>query len=785
MLIIDDMKQCCGCAACFNACPQKAINMKIDEEGFLYPDIDNDLCIQCKKCINVCPVNNPKYINCDNPKCYAVRADDTTRYVSSSGGAFSIFAEYILKNDGVVCGAAYTSDWSVEHIIINNYTDLAKLRGSKYVQSEIKDCYSKIKQYLDSSKLVLFSGTPCQNAGLKSFLNKNYNNLYCLDLICHGTPSAKVLQKSLKEYTNGDAVNSLNLRDKYNGWGNGYWVDVNGKHIKGTDLSFIKAFATDLCLRKSCGNCVFNKIPRQGDITIGDYWGIDKSKDDKKGTSIIIINNEQGNDLFQKVEDDFILCEHIQLNDATEHNYNIIRSTRHNSYRDKFFQNFAKMSVEDNYMFCKNKKIDAAILNFWSYSNYGAMITGFALQKALQTIGFTNKLILYMNQATPRHKMEFFKSSHFKKFADKYLDYTQEYKYSELPQLNNITDTFIVGSDQVWRPIFLGKHKDAFYLSFADNNAKKIACSASMGLEFYQGTESDKSEAAFYIEKFDAISVREKSGQKILKDWGIDSVVNTDPVFWIDREYYDKIADSIDIKCPQDFIVSYFLGPKEPDNYLIQEYEKRMGIPVIKIDMNKTSMEEWLYYTKNAKLVLTNSFHGVCMSLIFNKEFICSAEKTQVYSRFDTLFHKFSIKHRFMASSEIIRNSCYEFAAIDYDKINSEIVYERQNALKWLKEAMNSEHKPMSEYENQLRLKTLYVNSLADELNKQKNLFNNHISSQEYILKEIINYSKYKDKYRKYKLKKIFSFGKRRKKYKMKMKELKQKIKKIQSLLKL
>ena len=199
MQILDDMNDCTGCSACFNVCPKTAIEMKAGGEGFKFPVIDADKCVNCGLCRAVCPVVNARFENDTAPACYAAQGSDELRAQSSSGGAFSILAESVLNDGGAVAGAAFREDWTVEHVVVDKMDELWRLRGSKYMQSDIGDCYRQVKALLDKGTKVLFSGTPCQVAGLRSFLKNDYDNLYCLDIICHGVPSAQMFLESLRE----------------------------------------------------------------------------------------------------------------------------------------------------------------------------------------------------------------------------------------------------------------------------------------------------------------------------------------------------------------------------------------------------------------------------------------------------------------------------------------------------------------------------------------------------------------------------------------------------------
>ena len=217
--------KCCGCSACQNRCPRKSIVMTLNNEGFLYPEIKSDLCNHCNLCETVCPVLRKKHdVNLEiiPEKAWgAIVNNRKLHYESSSGGIFTLFAEIILKEKGIVYGAAFSDEFRiVKHIAIDNEKELYKLRGSKYIQSEVGICFSEIKSHLESGLKILFSGTPCQVAGLKTFLGKDYENLFCVDVICHGTPSASLWQKYLdhieKQY-NGMII-SVNFRHKEKGW---------------------------------------------------------------------------------------------------------------------------------------------------------------------------------------------------------------------------------------------------------------------------------------------------------------------------------------------------------------------------------------------------------------------------------------------------------------------------------------------------------------------------------------------------------------------------------------
>lgn len=320
--------RCCGCTGCKNVCPVDAIVMVQDAYGFLVPEVDKNKCIHCGMCLKKCPVIDKHKESEERPKVYAVWAEEEVRKKSSSGGMFSLAAEYVLKNDGVVCGAAFTPEWKVAHKFIEDISQLDELRGAKYVQSDIGFSYRQIKKLLGSDKMVLFSGCPCQVAALKAYLGKPHPNLITMDLVCHGVPSPQVFEKYIEEVYGKDNLESFAFRTK----DKGYSCTVLKVKLKGREVSYPslkekdpyeKVFHGSYALRKACENCKFALIPRQGDITMGDYWGIsdyDKKLNDGKGTSVVLVNSSKGEEVFKKVEKHAALIQETPLEAATRKN---------------------------------------------------------------------------------------------------------------------------------------------------------------------------------------------------------------------------------------------------------------------------------------------------------------------------------------------------------------------------------------------------------------------------------------------------------------------------------
>ena len=362
MIKIKDKESCCACYSCYNICPHNAIKMIEDEKGFKYPDIDKEKCTNCGLCKKKCPILNKKENEKNNPKAYAAyNKDEKIRIQSSSGGVFTLLAEYILNNNGVVVGAAFDEKFMVKHIIINNTKDLSILRTSKYLQSNIGNIYKEVKDLLNSNKLVLFTGTPCQINGLFAYLGKEYENLYTQDIICHGVPSPKVWRKYLeyrKSKDNKEPI-KINFREKTEGWKLFSLIfkysDEKKYEKNQTQDLFMQAFLRDACLRDSCYACSFKEKNRKSDITLADFWGIQNvlpEMDDDKGISLVIVNTEKGKKLYEEIKENTVYKE-VDFDKSIEFNSAMYKSAQKPKLVDKFFENLDKLEFDKLVSFIK------------------------------------------------------------------------------------------------------------------------------------------------------------------------------------------------------------------------------------------------------------------------------------------------------------------------------------------------------------------------------------------------------------------------------------------------
>ena len=367
MTTITDKIKCCGCSACSNICPKQCISMEADEEGFLYPNVDKTTCVNCGLCEKVCPIlNKPQ----TSPVLGAYATKHTSPEIklkSSSGGIFSALAEVVLKEGGVVFGAAFDKDWNVVHTYAEKLEDLDKLRRSKYVQSNIGNTYQQTKQFLEKGRKVLFTGTPCQIAGLRNYLGKEYDTLVTAELFCHGVPSPAVWQKFLKENTQKAKIIAIDFRHKQFGWDASF---LKIMYKDGSCLPYVphllfpllniqkgKLFhrlfklsfhISNLYERPSCHACLFKGLDKLADFAIGDLWGVKNTyptQYDKQGVSALLVNTPKAQALFKKLN---LRSVPINVQKIAQYNPYLLTSVKPHPKRAEFFaryqtENFNKL----------------------------------------------------------------------------------------------------------------------------------------------------------------------------------------------------------------------------------------------------------------------------------------------------------------------------------------------------------------------------------------------------------------------------------------------------------
>lgn len=706
----DYTDKCTGCRACNSVCPHNAISMVKNSEGFLYPEIDGSKCTECGLCRKVCSIENsiePQVIK----DCYAVTALDEIRLASSSGGVFTILAEEILNQGGYVCGAAFNKNWEVEHIIINNIEDLERLQRSKYVQSDIKNCLKDIKKFLQDGKQVLFCGCPCQVEGLKLFLQKDYENLLTLDLICHNVPSPKVFDKFLSETYGKENIVDVNFREKTNGWtvsASASVVTTKDGYSDRNDIYF-KGFLSGLYSRKSCYHCKYTTMNRTGDLTLADFWGIDKKLNDEKGISQVLVNSLKGEKFLIQSANKFKIfkkCDEKEF--LSSHNAKLgmlCLPQEPNPYREDFFKNIDTKPLAELTEKFTLQKPDICILSIWKQTNYGALLVGYAMQELIKSLGYTAKLIDF--EATLLYGVKRKDFINVQNFADKYLDLTKKYySLKQLYELNNESNIFITGSDQIWKVGYdgcfesCGQNNGLFLLSFINNDKKKIAYAVSFGERTIPDDFEYQNMMSCFIQQLDDVSLREKSGVDICKKYfNKETSWQLDPVLLGGRKILDRLADNAQEKLPEEkYIAAYILDESDNKKDIISYVENKLGLKSFSTgnEDNFKTPESFVNIIKNSEFLVTDSFHGTVLAIIYNKPYIAIRNIGRGQERFVSLAQLLNLQKRLVNNVLDVRKIDNLFD-INWESVNNILEEKRELSLKWLKDAIE---KPKSQVKN-------------------------------------------------------------------------------------
>ena len=355
VISITNKEDCCGCSACAQACPKKCIDMVEDNEGFLYPRIDQSVCINCGICEKTCPIKNQKPEQSFKQTAYVVQNKDLKILrESTSGGAFSALSCWAIKQGGVVFGAAYDDHLTVQHQFVEDERSISKFRNSKYVQSKIGNSFQQVKEFLQKGRIVLFSGTPCQIEGLLSYLRKPFENLWTVDIVCHACPSPLMFRK-YKEWQNlkcTDKIENISFRDKYYGYKYSTMSVFRKEknYHEGIDTDpYLRAFFQHLSIRPSCFKCAFKKIHRPTDFTIWDCFDVEnfcKSMDNDRGVTKILCHSARAQSLILNLQNYLSIYE-VSPEKIIEGEKELVKAVEPCHNRTQFFKDLNKMPVEE------------------------------------------------------------------------------------------------------------------------------------------------------------------------------------------------------------------------------------------------------------------------------------------------------------------------------------------------------------------------------------------------------------------------------------------------------
>lgn len=708
---------CTGCGACMNICPESAISMTFDSDGYLKPCI-GESCTLCGLCSERCPALHPKYTNSTSPKSYALWMPDNIRKESTSGGAFSLFALDTLKKNGIVFGAAWTDDFNLKIMSVTNFEDLHRLRHSKYVQSDASDSYAEVKSLLETGNEVLYSACPCQVAGLNSYLNKEYPNLITIDILCGNVPSIKMFHKYLSEFTDTKEIEDIIFRD------GSFGSDPHNHRIKYKDGRsevkskwtgdpYQKAYhAPNLMANEVCRFCSFAKIPRQGDITIGDFWGIKKinpSWNDDKGTSVVLINNPKGESFLKGRINDVERIEEIPI-EKTLSTPNRFNSDGHyGPYEQRRFFTEKLKSPDSEFSDAVSKalheKYDIGLVTALSH-NYGGNLTYYALFRYLKSLGKTVLIIdRRKDSPAPPH------SDPFRTFEKvPYLSWEVCNKIKdkkELRELNNKCDLFLLGSDQMLHPNFILKFGEHTSLNWVYSYKPKVAYAASYGKDTFEGSTEFKLAVGEMLRRFDHFSVREKSAVELSKrEFNVDAVQVLDPVFMLNADEYLDFSNSGKIKFPEKYIGAYILDPNGYKSKILKDVASREDLPVLLVKdtyadqkryvdcgltpLENIKVEDWVNNIANCEVFVTDSFHGACFAILFKKPVIILDNPLRGSTRISSLVDMFGLRKVLVDNTEYVLDDLLcESRSIDWRKVHKKLRLEIKHSKTWLNEALN------------------------------------------------------------------------------------------------
>ena len=636
--------KCSGCMACYNACPLGAIEI-INNDGFYYPYINQEKCTNCGICSKACPIFNPPNASSEFPKYYAcINNNENIRKKSSSGGIFYSLAANIINQGGYVCGCLFDENFKLKHIVSNSIEDVKKMQGSKYIQSYIGYCYSEIKNLLEKGNSVLFSGTPCQCAGLKSFLNKDYEKLIIVDLLCSCNNPPKMLEEYIKyEIGEDNKVTDINFRNKITGWGNINvggafslslnWVDKNNNSRCFYDPVFnnifFKGFLEKLWMMNACDNCIYQQSQRYSDLTLGDFWGVwafNKDLDDGKGLSFVMLSTQKGKEIFEHIKHNLNILSEIDENFAINHQP-VISGQKYQKHKnhDLFFKYLPNhySSIELTKDLLGINKV--GILTYDASINFGAHLQAYALCETIKALGYSPKIIRW----APHYKDTLgYEDDNMKPFRDKYLPrgsaiYAEDELKAEIADCNRI----IIGGDQVFRnwqttpelPVL------RYYGDFVTGSKVLASYGASFGIDFFNGDKYLTDECKKLIKRFDRIGVREKSGVKILNStFGVNGEEVIDPVFLLDKKNYDNLVKNAHLSSEDFDYIAYMCLENELGLGKVNKTLKNNLVDYNLININTKNgqyvqVEEWINNIKNAKFVITDSFHCMAFCIISSR----------------------------------------------------------------------------------------------------------------------------------------------------------------------
>lgn len=733
---------CTGCSACQNICPCNAIEMEADVIGGYKPSVIKNLCSDCGRCIDACPiVNEDRNLYCPIEG-YAVVATDSVRRESSSGGFFSVAAEEILRIGGAVYGVGWDDKLTAIHMRIIRKDNINKLRYSKYVQSDTSNVFRTVKKDLDEKKPVLFSGTPCQVAGLRKYMERekvNTENLYLVDLICGDAPSAALWEMFLNErYKNNNRPYDYRFRDKIHGWK----VISNCLETMEEDYEdvvedyYLKGFLENMMFPPTCENCKYRKA-KPGDITIGDFWKVQKYKpsiDGKKGVSTVLVNTEKGKYFLEKLKNYFSVFEPVEIEklmDGGGFRNNVNRGIE--CFRHQIR---AGHTLKSAYEAGRDLRYDIGLVGEWCNHNYGSHLTYYALKKTLEKMGLS-VLLIGPPVTWWKYSKNIFGDERFRSLPGienaAYLS-LDEYDYE---YLNSRCNMFCVGADTTFNEFQFFDKKKYAGLAWTDSKKGRIIYGGSFGTYDFNATKEKIEYLKYCFHRFDRISYREKAGVRLAKEvFNVESDYVLDPVFLLSDEEWRQHEI-----CPKGigdkrFGIVFFYednGHDADTEEFLKKLREKYSCDfyyVTRADSDRKNaianvkIEELLWLIDHAEVILTNSFHVTALSIIFNKLFYAINRIMQIPVRIPDILSTCGLKDRMITDYRYDEIDVDNSHLIDYERVNCILNQCIENSKNWLVDAIEEiKNKDDSGWDecDYLRRRVDELSSLVTKLSERVN----------------------------------------------------------------
>lgn len=702
---------CCSCQLCFKSCPSNAIKM-VEEYGFKHAYIDEEQCNNCGLCQSLCPMLREFPQNKIEKKMLLKLKDNKLIDMSSSGGVFGELSRWIINQKGVVYGAAFNTKFNVEFIRVADRNNLYKVFRSKYVHSDISLIFENIKKDLDANKKVLLGATPCQIAAVKLFLRKEYPNLFSIDLICHGLPSSLLWEKYTNYLSKKGKIKDVNFRYNNKKAPEKNFLVLYEANKKYNETLYKDpygyAFLNNIILNESCYKCNFKNSRSCADLTIGDAHGYNLQKAESKH-SLVIVNTKNGEFLLKNVMPKFNNFIEFDITFELKNNYPILHPSPKHFNREYILQNINNKTIIQLLNDAKKSNIEknsknVGILNFFYENyNYGANLVAYSLSKVVEKLGY-KPYIINFDPFPPLDSITRYRTQAFLDFRQDYLNLTPLYTSSSfLNETNDYIDSFIVGSDQVWRKTITKNNLKTYFLDFVNWNKNCISYGASYGTNKFEGNYNEINDCKLLLKKFSNVSVREKDAINITKElFDANSCLVLDPTLLLTKEDYNTLILKENVTNKKGHIAIYTLFDQDenfnkelkrlfPNKEILNIKTHSEYIPLLdRKELVYNSIPNWINEIKNADYIVTDSYHGLLFSLIFEKDFICLGKNSSAKSRFDSLSELLggNISSRIIGSLSDV-NTISTLIKLNYNDINKNIQNEREKSLKFIKGSLN------------------------------------------------------------------------------------------------